>query len=534
MQPMEHMLSPIIKNRDRIINQTLKKSDITLMEKIKKQKMDVLNRCISPSQVDLVRPEIVESWIRSYDYGVDFTSYNAPVLEKHTMENLLKEKELLIKVMDSYIRQFENLFSPYVIFLSDEKGVLLHVVVGKNDKRAIEEFKVAPGVVWSEETVGTITQTMCARLESPIQVFGPEHYGGVWDEISGSSAPIFDLNHNLVGVLTIGSMYHHLVNSRTLGLAVSMAGAIQKDFQLAMNNDLLSAILETSDEAVIIVNKKGIITKTNINARKIFSYLDQDLNGGQIESVLGNQSFLKSVLETGKQVRDTDIKIEKWNQRMHLCSARPLKDYYGKVFGCVLTLRKIDQVRKIGSSAGSADARFTFDKIVGNSHRMARSIDMAKKLARLDANILIEGESGTGKEMYAQAIHNESRPNGPFIAINCAAIPRTLIESELFGYEGGTFTGAERQGRQGKVELANGGTLFLDEIGDMPLELQPVLLRVLEDKKVMRVGGNRYLPVDFRLIAASSKNLLDLVKNNQFREDLYYRLAIFKIYIPPQ
>lgn len=151
----------------------------------------------------------------------------------------------------------------------------------------------------------------------------------------------------------------------------------------------------------------------------------------------------------------------------------------------------------------------------------------------MDFNILIQGESGTGKDVYAQAVHNESRPDGPFVAVNCAAILRTLIESELFGYEGGAFTGAERQGRPGKIELANNGTLFLDEIGDMPLELQPVLLRVLEEKQVMRVGSNRYIPVDFRLITATNKNLLELVENGDFRQDLYYRLKVLEVNIPP-
>ncbi len=134
--------------------------------------------------------------------------------------------------------------------------------------------------------------------------------------------------------------------------------------------------------------------------------------------------------------------------------------------------------------------------------------------------------------MFAQAIHQQSRADGSFVALNCAAIPANLIESELFGYEGGAFTGAERQGRAGKLELANGGTLFLDEIGDMPLDLQPVLLRVLEEKKVMRLGGNRYIPIDFRLITASNKDLLEQVDNGLFRADLYYRLKVLKVYIP--
>ncbi|NLV17584.1 MAG: sigma 54-interacting transcriptional regulator [Syntrophomonadaceae bacterium] len=150
----------------------------------------------------------------------------------------------------------------------------------------------------------------------------------------------------------------------------------------------------------------------------------------------------------------------------------------------------------------------------------------------MDANILLQGESGTGKELFAQAIHNYSRADGPLVAVNCAAIPANLIESELFGYEGGSFTGAERQGRAGKLELAGGGTLFLDEIADMPLPLQPVLLRALEDKKIMRVGGSRHIPVNFRLIAATNQDLHDLMEKGQFRPDLYYRLKVLEVHIP--
>lgn len=146
---------------------------------------------------------------------------------------------------------------------------------------------------------------------------------------------------------------------------------------------------------------------------------------------------------------------------------------------------------------------------------------------------MLIGESGTGKELFAQAIHNNYCPEGPFIAINCASMPRTLIESELFGYEGGTFTGAEKKGRPGKFELASGGTLFLDEIGDMPIEIQPLLLRVLEERKVMRLGGNKYIPVNVRIIAATNKDLCQMISANHFREDLYYRLAVFRIDIPP-
>ncbi len=175
---------------------------------------------------------------------------------------------------------------------------------------------------------------------------------------------------------------------------------------------------------------------------------------------------------------------------------------------------------------------YTFDDIIGTSPVLNQAIQVTKHVSKADFNVLLSGESGTGKELFAQAIHSQSRPNGPFVAVNCASIPKSLIESELFGYEGGAFTGAERGGRLGKIEAANGGTLFLDEIGDMPLEVQPTLLRVLEDKKVLRLGSNKYTPVNFRLITATNKDLYQMVKEKLFRDDLYFRLSIFKINIP--
>lgn len=181
--------------------------------------------------------------------------------------------------------------------------------------------------------------------------------------------------------------------------------------------------------------------------------------------------------------------------------------------------------------AGSAGA--VFNKIIGESEAIKKAVKLARKFAQSRENILLTGESGTGKEIFAEAIHQYYCPDGPFVVVNCAAMPRDLIASELFGYEGGSFTGAERRGRPGKIELADGGIFFLDEIGDMPLELQPVLLRVLENKQVTRIGGCTAKKVDFRLIAATNQNLYQMVLENKFREDLYYRLSVLNIHIPP-
>jgi PAS modulated sigma54 specific transcriptional regulator, Fis family len=177
-------------------------------------------------------------------------------------------------------------------------------------------------------------------------------------------------------------------------------------------------------------------------------------------------------------------------------------------------------------------AIYTFDNLIGESKEFKQAITIGQRFAKSAENILLCGESGTGKELFAQAIHNSYRPWGPFIAVNCAAVPKNLIESELFGYEAGSFTGADRGGKVGKIELANGGTLFLDEIGDMPLEIQAVLLRVLEDKQVMRIGGQCNHKVDFKVIAATNKNLFKLMKEILFREDLYFRLSVLSINLP--
>lgn len=176
---------------------------------------------------------------------------------------------------------------------------------------------------------------------------------------------------------------------------------------------------------------------------------------------------------------------------------------------------------------------YSFHSIIGEDSRLENARKLARRFALSSANVLLTGESGTGKELFAQAIHNRSRPSGPFMVLNCTAIPRSLIESELFGYDGGAFTGANKSGSRGKIELAEGGTLFLDEIGDMPLETQAVLLRVLENKQVMRVGGNKYRQVDFRLIAATNKDLQLMVEEGTFRLDLYYRLSVLSVHIPP-
>ena len=217
-----------------------------------------------------------------------------------------------------------------------------------------------------------------------------------------------------------------------------------------------------------------------------------------------------------------------------LVSIRPIiNQFTNELSVAVLKLISTEKaVTQTNCKSGNI-ATHTFADIITESDDFRQTINLARRFATSAENILLLGESGTGKELFAQAIHNTYCPQGPFIAVNCAAMPRELIGSELFGYEGGSFTGAERSGRIGKIELANGGTLFLDEIGDMPLELQAVLLRTLEDKHVMKIGSTRYKKVNFRLIVATNKDLYQMMKEKLFREDLYFRLSVLTVNIPP-
>lgn len=531
MQSLEYKSGPLLDNH--YYSVTGINNNLELLERIKKQKEDLIYRHINPAQVDTVRHEIVESWVHSLQNGHDILNpKRGPILPDSEFKVLLSEKEDLIKIARSYFRRVEPIFfnTNCTLLLADEHGVNLLDTYHQDNR------DIYLGEIGTEETVGTSAQSISLIHEYPFQLFGPEHYFEDWSRSAASACPIFDFNHNLIGILSISSRYDCDQTPQTLGLVVTMALVLQNELNIKVNHDLLNSSLEATDKGVVILNNKGFITNANIQARNLFSSLSKELSGVYFENIFGHQPAITNVLQTGKLMKDIDIEIEKSREKFHLVSIQPFRSL-NRIVGCVIFIRKIERTQLMVpqpvTSQNHYGTRYTFEDIIGNSSQLFKSISIAKKICICDVNILIQGESGTGKELFAQAIHNESRPNGSFIPVNCAAIPKTLIESELFGYEGGAFTGAEHKGRMGKIEIANGGTLFLDEIGDMPLDLQPVLLRVLEEKKFMRVGGNRFIPVNFRLVAATNSDLLRMVENNLFRQDLYYRLAALKIAIPP-
>jgi PAS domain S-box-containing protein len=305
------------------------------------------------------------------------------------------------------------------------------------------------------------------------------------------------------------------------------------------------ALLRTIDDAVTVVDQNGKVLLWNPSAEKLYDCPKEDIIGKPITNFFKEESLM--LMSTIEQKKGIQRLYNQSRPDIHvLVSTLPVV-YEDKLIGGISVERNITDIVKLNTGLsnqtayiqdlekkiGSLEPTDPFHKIKGRSEKLTESIKLAKRVAETDVSVLLVGKSGVGKELFAQAIHNaSSRANKPFIDLNCGAIPSALFESELFGYERGAFTGAAKEGKKGKFDHAHGGTLFLDEIGELPLDLQVKLLRVLQEKNFYRVGGNKPIPFDVRIISATNRNLEDMIKNGEFRQDLYYRLNVVSIHIP--
>ncbi len=336
------------------------------------------------------------------------------------------------------------------------------------------------------------------------------------------------LNFNLEKTQKIINNYMEKIDTISYGIR----NILKRSYQL---QEQLETILQITNDGIIAVNTSGIITAVNEVIEKIIGQKRNQLLGKNVDKAFPVLELEKALLNRNIQKK----KLLKIKNRDIVASNFPL-EHRGQLVGAVSICREFyemeseqQELRKKVIKQGHV-ARYKFTDIIGQSDAIRNAINSAKKMARSSATILLSGESGTGKELFAQAVHNSS-PNkrAPFIAINCSALPENLLESELFGYEEGAFTGASKKGKQGLFELAHGGTIFLDEIGELPLRLQAKLLRVLEEKEIMHVGGSKKIKVNVRIISATNKKLKELVEQKKFRKDLYYRLNVLPLKIPP-
>ena len=309
----------------------------------------------------------------------------------------------------------------------------------------------------------------------------------------------------------------------------------EKQCLFKTQSEMYQAVLDFTHDAILAIDENGRIQVLNPPAERIMGCRAADSVGQPVEAVLPN-TLLPDVLESGEKQLDQIMQIHQT-----LCNTNRIPILVdGQRRGVVATFQDVKQLQnseqkiRLKLHEKGLVAKYAFNDILGDSPAIRSTIQIARSYAASRASVLILGETGTGKELFAQSIHNASdRRDGPFVAINCAAVSNSLLESELFGYEAGSFTGASRGGREGVFELAHGGTLFLDEIGEIPRETQVELLRGLQEKEIRRVGGSRVIPVDVRIIAATNKDLLQETVEGRFREDLYYRLDVLDLKLPP-
>lgn len=298
----------------------------------------------------------------------------------------------------------------------------------------------------------------------------------------------------------------------------------------------LDVVLNNVHDGLIVVNADFSIRFINNIARKFLG-----IGAKEVVGVSFHQLFpdFKKAVRPDHSLAPGENLVHLKNRSFHI-SLQPIKDSSNNLISSVIMLRDATEVIQMekevreGLKTLGHIAKYSFSDIIGESPAIVETIDNARKLAASDLNVFICGENGVGKELFAHSIHNASpRSKGPFIAANCAAFPPALLESELFGYEDGAFTGAKKGGKPGLIEQANGGTIFLDEIGDIPLEAQSRLLRIIQEKEIMRVGSTRIISVDVRIIVATNKNARDLIEKGAFRQDLFYRLFVAPLNIPP-
>lgn len=493
-----------------------------------------------------IRPAILESWQRCQQLGL--SPYQKAANRVLSTQELQERRAANHELINTAMPMLQNLYqfmagSGFIVTLADREGILLEVIGDAGVVEQVKRGNFSCGADWSEAGAGTNGVGTVLYLGQPLQVYSYEHFCICSHKWTCSGAPVRDPEGRVIGAIDMTGPYEK-VNPHTLGMVVAAANAIgsQLSIQRAWQacevaNGYKTTILDSINEGMLAVDDQGRITMINEIAMQVLGVAGH-LEGRLLAEVVGerNQALLE-IAQGSRYPTDREITIYHPDgfrgQESIRCTvtARPVA---GNLGGTVIAFNELRRARQLVQRMTGARAQFCFKDLVGKNKEFLKTLELAREVAQGNSNILLLGESGTGKDMFAQAIHTESpRRKGPFVAINCGAIPRDLLSSELFGYAEGAFTGARRGGNPGKFELADGGTIFLDEIGEMPLELQVLLLRVLEEKKVVRIGGQEVIPVDVRVIAATNRDLLPECERGNFRADLYYRLNVVAIQLIP-
>nr|WP_320114712.1 sigma-54-dependent Fis family transcriptional regulator [uncultured Desulfuromonas sp.] len=484
--------------------------------------------------------DIRHSWQRCREMDVDpYDGVSHQLLTPAQISAVLDSQKIYISLVRHFMNQLYEFVkgSGFIVFLANRDGYILEALGDPETFKAAAQVNLIQGACWIEDAGGTNGIGTALATGRPVQVSGCEHYCQKLHSWTCSAAPLYDESGKISGALQMSGPCEK-THPHTLGMVVAAAEAIRKQLSVWQRNDelvlanaQLRHLFQTMSDGALVIDADGRVIQMNPVARKVFG---KELSGEQLNRIITPVDS-QEVIRPHQSYKDLDVVMQTETEAVEaLLTMKPLKDDNSEQSGAVVFFNPIRKMKKLVNRFGGAQATFHFSDIIGEHDSLQAAIRTARKAADNLSHVLILGESGTGKELLAQAIHNHSmRRNGPFLAVNCAALPRDLIASELFGYTSGAFTGASPKGRPGKFEMASGGTLLLDEIGDMPLDQQATLLRVLQDKQVTRLGSERVIPVDVRVICATNKDLLAAVGKGHFRQDLYYRLNVTRIDVPP-
>jgi sigma-54 dependent transcriptional regulator, acetoin dehydrogenase operon transcriptional activator AcoR len=480
-----------------------------------------------------ISSEIAESWMHCKNNNVNPLMHAFEVTSNPFNEERLEQNQFLINSADGIIQKLRIYIdnSSSLIQLINSEGILLEKYGSSLFNQKAEGINNVPGLRAEEQWSGTNATGLALKFQKPSFVVGAEHFCSLLHDWTCYAVPIFNRKANqMMGVLDISGP-EKVFSPHSFGLVQAGVEAIEKviiEEELKKESYLLDYYIQqisNSTTPVMVVNKYGFIIRCSERAFDLLGtpnlWQGRHLRTLNIPSLVEHMALDETELEISALLKN------EINVRFVVQKAWHNNEFIGWIIRLFpMRLQKTVPVpsSKVGHSSRS---------LIGSSPIFLEVLEKANKVALSQADVLIIGETGTGKEVFARSIHLASaRSNGPFIAVNCGAIPKELIGSELFGYEEGAFSGAKKGGVRGKFELAKGGTLFLDEIGELPLEQQVYLLRVLQERVVQRIGGTKEIPVDVRIIAATNVDIVNAVANKSFREDLYFRLNVIRIDLP--
>lgn len=479
--------------------------------------LDTWTRFVKEGVMDTARlnKRILESWHRCKNENVNpYLNRGQNLLTDEQLHTIKNKNSKLIEIASPYIKRFDQSIqdSGMMALLVDPDGYVLSLTGNEKTLTDARKINFVEGVRWTECEVGTNAIGTALQTKEAVMINGAEHFSVASHQWSCSATPIFDITGNLMGVIDVSCPVEYS-HPFMLGMVTSIAYAIEKEISQHSYRQEIALIQQASHLVENYPNQLFLVCNQNqmiISASKLVREKIPHVIGMNLHEMLHNR------------------------YQIHFEMPFLTKEDKSINGSCFFLSEMIMDHQNSLIPPSSPPKSFLFKGESGTSEVFQNTLKRGQLVASTDATVFISGETGVGKELIAQAIHDNSpRKNGPFISLNCGAIPKDLMESELFGYVEGAFTGARRQGYKGKFELAQKGTIFLDEIGEIPHTMQVALLRVLQDRKVTPIGSTKEIPLDVRVITATHRDITELVKKGDFREDLFYRLHVYPIDVPP-